>query len=712
MINRVELEISGRLLALENGRVAKQADGAILVQYGETIVLVSAVASEEPDYEKGFLPLVVDYREKSYAAGKIPGGFFKREGRPSEREVLNARQVDRPLRPFFPKGYFHEIQIITTVLSYDQENDPDILSIIGASAALSVSGIPFPICLGAVKVGLGPNGYIINPTTAQSEGSRLSITVVGTRDSVVMVEGGALEVSEEELLGAIKAAQEPIARVIEVQEKLKALCGKPKRSYSPPAIDSELERRVIGEASPRILEALSLQDKEIRREKLHELREEIVEKQAAEFPDSGLVINSLIDEIERKLMRRMVFEGGKRLDGRGPDDIRPITCEIGVLPRTHGSALFTRGQTQALAVVTLGTSSDEQRIDDIEGESSKAFMLHYNFPPYSVGEVRMLRTPARREIGHGVLAERALKAVIPAKDVFPYTIRIVADILESNGSSSMATVCSGSLSLMDAGAPIRAAVAGIAMGLIKEDERAAILTDILGDEDKLGDMDFKVTGTRSGITAFQMDIKIEGISYGIMDEALKKARIARMQILDIMDRAIPEPRSYLSPYAPRIITIVVPKDKIGDIIGPGGKMIRKIIEETGAKIDVEDDGSLTIASVGEEAGQRALEMIKKIIEEPEVGKLYYGTVKNTLAFGAFVEILPRIEGLVHISELDHKRVARVEDIVKAGDKVWVKLIGIDDQNRLKLSRKAALGEIPGETRTEENDHRGTKRDKK
>ena len=422
------------------------------------------------------------------------------------------------------------------------------------------------------------------------------------------------------------------------------------------------------------------------------------------------MVHQIVDDIEKKEMRRMILEEGKRVDGRGLDDIRPITCEVGVLPRTHGSALFTRGQTQALAVVTLGTSADEQRIDNIEGESSKAFMLHYNFPPYSVGEVRMIRGPARREIGHGALAERALKATIPHDSVFPYTIRIVADILESNGSSSMATVCSGSLSLMDAGAPTKAAVAGIAMGLVKEDDRVSVLTDILGDEDKVGDMDFKITGTREGITAFQMDVKIEGISYDIMEGALKKARKARLSILDIMDRVITKPRPNLSPYAPRIITMTVPKDKIGDIIGPGGKVIRRIIEETGAKIEVEDDGSLLIASVDQEAGERAMEMIKSIIEEPEIGKLYHGTVKNTLSFGAFVEILPRVEGLVHISELDHKRVERVEDIVRVGDKVWVKLIGIDDQNRIKLSRKAALDEISRRKGQMQNDSGSTKRD--
>ncbi len=701
MINNVKLDINGTTLSLEVGRVAKQANGAVMAQYGETIVLITASASEEPDYERGFMPLSVEYREKSYAAGKIPGGFFKREGRPSEKEILNARQVDRPLRPFFPEGYCHEVQITATVLSYDQMNDPDILSIIGASAALAVSDIPFPVCLGAVRVGLGPDGYIINPTSEQLTSSSLDITVVGTRDSVVMVEGAGLEVPEEKLLGAIEKAQDMIMQIIEIQEKLQSICGKEKRSFSPPPIDATLRDRVAGIAKKQVEEAVSLEDKESRRARLYQLRVDIVEELSEEYPDSKMVIQQLIDDIEKDIMRRMILEEGKRLDGRRIDEIRPITCEIGVLPRTHGSAIFTRGQTQALAVVTLGTASDEQRIDNIEGESSKAFMLHYNFPPYSVGEVRMIRGPGRREIGHGALAERALKATIPNESLFPYTIRIVADILESNGSSSMATVCSGSLSLMDAGVPTKAAVAGIAMGLIKENEKVVVLTDILGDEDKLGDMDFKVTGTREGVTAFQMDIKIEGLSYEIMKEALEKARKARLEILDIMKEAIPEPRPNLSQYAPRILSLTIPRHRIGDVIGPGGKVIRGIIELTGAKIEVEDDGTVTIASVDQDAGEKALEMIKEIIVEPEIGKLYHGTVKNTLSFGAFVEILPKVEGLVHISELDHKRVARVEDVLKVGDKVWVKLIAIDDQNRIKLSRKAALDETAHKKRTDE-----------
>ncbi len=711
MINKVELDINETRLIIEHGRVAKQANGAVLVQYGETIVLVSAVASEKPDYARGFLPLYVDYREKSYAAGKIPGGFFKREGRPSEKEILNARKIDRPLRPFFPKGYFHEVQIMAIVLSYDQENDPDILALIGASAALAVSDIPFPVCLGAVKVGMGPEGYIINPTSGQLEGSRLDITVVGTKDSVVMVEGEALEVSEAELIGALKMAQGTIAQVIEIQEKLRGLCGKEKRDFSPPPVDPALEKHLIDVATDPVREALQFQEKEDRRSRLSELRDRLVEEFAEEFPDSEMAINQYIDDIEKRIMRRMILDRGKRVDGRGYDDIRPIDCEVGFLPRTHGSALFTRGQTQALAVVTLGTSSDEQRIDNIEGESSKSFMLHYNFPPFSVGEVRMIRGPARREIGHGALAERALKASIPQDSLFPYTVRIVVDILESNGSSSMATVCSGSLSLMDAGVPTKFPVAGIAMGLVKEDDRSVVLTDILGDEDKIGDMDFKVTGTREGITAFQMDIKIKGISLEVFEEALEKARKARISILGTMDRAISRPRSDLSPYAPRIISMTVPRDRIGDIIGPGGKMIRRIIEETGSKIDVEDDGSVVIASVDQGAGERARKMIEKIIEEPEVGKIYHGTVKNTLSFGAFVEILPKVEGLVHISELDHKRVAKVEDVVKVGDKVWVKLIGIDDQHRIKLSRKAALDEMTRKKGMENNDHRSSERNK-
>jgi polyribonucleotide nucleotidyltransferase len=522
-----------------------------------------------------------------------------------------------------------------------------------------------------------------------------------------MVEGGALEISEDELLGAIKTAQKTITQIIELQENLQELCGKEKKSFSPPPIDPELEEKVRGEATKQVKEALLFREKSERSDKMNEIRNTLIKKLADDYSESEVMIHQFVDDIEKEEMRRMILEENKRVDGRGLDEIRPITCEVGVLPRTHGSALFTRGQTQALAVVTLGTSSDEQRIDSIEGESSKAFMLHYNFPPFSVGEVRMIRGPARREIGHGALAERALKATIPHESVFPYTIRIVADILESNGSSSMATVCSGSLSLMDAGTPIKAAVAGIAIGLVKEGDKVSVLTDILGDEDHIGDMDFKVSGTREGITAFQMDIKIEGISYNIMEDALKNAREARLNILDTMNKTITEPRDKLSTYAPRIITMTIRKDRIGDIIGPGGKVIRGIIEETGAKIEVEDDGSLVIASVDQEAGEKAMEMIKKIIEEPEVGKLYHGTVKNILAFGAFVEILPRVEGLVHISEVDHKRIERVEDILKVGEKVWVKLIGIDDQKRIKLSRKAALDEMSRKKGREQNDSRST-----
>jgi polyribonucleotide nucleotidyltransferase len=699
MINRVEAEIDGKRLIMEHGRVARQAGGAVLVQYGETIVLVSVVASEEPDYERGWLPLYVDYREKSYAAGKIPGGFFKREGRPGEQEILNARQVDRPLRPFFPDGYAHEVQVMATVLSYDQENEPGILCVIGASAALGVSDIPFPVTLGAVKVGLLDGRFVVNPSTEQLKESRLDISVVGTRDSIVMVEGSAAEVTEEEMLTALRTAREPISRIIELQDRLRSACGKPKRGYEPAPVAPGLEERVNAEAEHRVREAITISEREARRQALREIHDELCEKLAEEFPDSERSIAKFLGKIEKEAMREMILETGRRIDGRRADEIRPISCEVGVLPRTHGSALFTRGQTQALAVVTLGTASDEQRIDNIMEDSSKAFMLHYNFPPYSVGEIRPIRGPGRREIGHGALAERALRSVLPPDEEFPYTVRIVADILESNGSSSMATVCSGSLSLMDAGAPVRAAVAGIAMGLVKEGDRVAILTDILGDEDHLGDMDFKVTGTREGITAFQMDIKIsEGISDEIMAEALQRARNARLQILDIMDQTISRPRAELSKYAPRILSLTIPRDRIGDVIGPGGKVIRGIIEQTGAKIDVDDDGTVVIASVDPEAGQQAFEMVQKIVEEPEVGKLYHGTVKNVQTFGAFVEILPKVEGLCHISELDYSRVRRVEDICNVGDEMWVKLIGIDNQGRIKLSRRAALDEMSPEKR--------------
>jgi polyribonucleotide nucleotidyltransferase len=692
MIFSVETAVGGSILSIESGRVAKQADGAVIVKYGETMVLATVVASKEPDFTRGFFPLLVDYREKFYASGKIPGGFFKREGRPTEKEILNARLADRPIRPFFPEGYSNEVQIMIMVLSYDQENEPDILGIIGASAALRISGIPFQETIAAVKIGRLEGNFVINPTSSQVEESDVDITVAGTDSSIVMVEGSAREISEADLLEAFKRAHVEIKRVIALQNELAGKCGVPKKEFKSLEIDQNLKAEIEASAPGQVLGVLVIPEKEKRMVALEALRNQYLEKYREAYPGSEMAIAQTLEAIEKNVMRRLILEEEKRLDGRGVDEIREIKCEIGYLPRTHGSCLFTRGQTQALVVVTLGTSSDEQMIDDLEGISHKSYMLHYNFPPFSVGEVGAIRGPGRREIGHGNLAERALKPIIPDEMEFPYTIRIVSDILESNGSSSMATVCGGSLSLMDAGVPIREPVAGIAMGLITGGGKHKTLTDILGIEDHLGDMDFKVAGTSQGITAIQMDMKTQGINFEIMEEALEKARVARQHILNVMSRSISKPRPDLSPYAPRILTITVEKDKIRDIIGPGGKMIRKIIDETGAKVEVEDDGVVTIASVDQQAGELALERIKEITEGPMVGKVYWGVVKTTTAYGAFVEYLPGKEGLVHISELAEGRVKRVEDLLKVGDRIRVKLIGFDNLGRVKLSRKAALSE--------------------
>lgn len=686
----VELRFEdGRKLSIETGRVAKQASGSTLVRLGDTVVLtavVSAPAAEERD----FFPLTVDYREKSYAAGKIPGGFFKREGRPSEKEILSARLTDRPIRPLFPDGYNDEVQVMIQVLSSDQENDGDILGIIGASAALSISDIPFHNPIGAVRVGRIDGQLIINPLFSQLESSDMNLTIAGTKDHIIMVEGGAQEIAEQDMVAALAFGHEHIKKVVAVIEELVSKVGKPKQDVVKREINTELASAVTDAVTEKINSANRIKDKHGREEAIGAIKKEITESLAERFPESEKDIAKIIGDIESAGLRSMILNEGIRADGRGLDNIRDISIETGVLPRTHGSAIFTRGQTQALVVTTLGTKMDEQRIDDLLGESFKSYMLHYNFPSYSVGEVRPIRGPGRREIGHGALAERALDPVIPAEDKFPYTIRIVSDILESNGSSSMATVCGGSLALMDAGVPIKAPVAGIAMGLVMEGDQSAILTDILGVEDHLGDMDFKVTGTAQGITAFQLDIKIGGLTIELMSKALEKARIARLFVLDKMNQAISQPKAELSPYAPRIITIKIPVDKIGDVIGPGGKMIRSIIEMTGAKIDIEDDGTVTVASVDQSAGEAARDKILSLVEEAEIGKVYIGKVKRIAAFGAFVEILPNVDGLVHISELDNYRVAKVEDVVNLGDEVKVKVIGIDPEGKVRLSRRVLL----------------------
>ena len=696
MPESVSLELGGRTYRIEVGKVAKQASGSTWVQYGETVVLCAAVASKDP-IEKDFFPLSVEYREKTYAAGRIPGGFFKREGRPTEKEILSSRLIDRPLRPLFPDGYRNEIQIMCTVLSSDQLNDSDILGVTGASAALMVSDIPFPEPVSAVRVGLVEGNMVLNPTFAELDESTLDLVVAATDSNIVMVEAGAREVQESQIVEALEFAHEAIRKLNRMQHDLRERVGKPKRTFPLPQRDETLAKQIASEYGDRARQANRTAEKHARQDALDKLRDEAVAKYEASNPGSGKLVRQVLNELEEHDVRHMIVKEHKRPDGRGFDDIRAIACEVSPLPRTHGSSLFTRGQTQALVVATLGTKVDEQRVEELEGQSWKSFMLHYNFPPYSVGEVRPFRGPGRREIGHGALAERALEPLIPSDVDFPYTIRIVSDILESNGSSSMATICGGSLSLMDAGVPIKSHVAGVAMGLVGEENEFAILTDIQGVEDHLGDMDFKVAGTKDGITALQMDIKIAGVSYALMAEALERAKKARMFVLGKMDAAIAAPRSELSPYAPRIYIMMIDPDKIREVIGPGGKMIKKISAETGTQIDIEDTGEVRIAAFSGADGDRAREIIRGITEDPEIGRVYQGIVRRVVPFGAFVEISPGKDGLVHISELEPKRVERVEDVINEGDTVLVKVIGIDREGKIKLSRKQALpGYVPSE----------------
>ncbi len=689
-MKHVQRNFAGRPLRLEAGRLAKQAAGACLLQFGETVVLAAVTVSDNVS-TLPFFPLTVEYREKSYAAGKIPGGFLKREGRPSDEEILSARLIDRSIRPLFPEGFKNEVQVFVYVLSADQENDADVLGLTAASTALEMSKVPWNGPIAAARVGRVEGAWILNPTFQQLEFSDVDLVVSGSRDGIVMVEGGALELTEAEIVKGLEVAHKGIRELLDAGGELVADMRQPKMEWAKVESPAGLGARVKELAEPRVAEALNLPEKTERAQALAALKATIQEQLAAEFPENLKDVAAVIEEIEYRTMREQVLARGERVDGRDLDTVRPISCEVGVLPRTHGSALFTRGQTQALVSVTLGTVSDEQRIDsiDVADETSKSFMLHYNFPSFSTGEVRPIRGVSRREVGHGALAERALQAVLPPYEQFPYTIRVVSDILESNGSSSMATVCGGSLALYDAGVPVKGACAGVAMGLIKEGERVAVLTDILGTEDHLGDMDFKVAGTREGVTSIQMDIKIEGLDFRLIAEALEKAKKARLHILDIMDRAIPQPRSQLSKYAPRIITIQIPTEKIGDIIGPKGKTIRSIQEQTGAEINVDDNGLVTISAVGE-GGERARDIIASMVQVPEVGTVYEGVVKSTTAFGAFVEILPGVEGLLHISELQHGRTDRTEDVVKKGDTVRVKLLEIDERGRMRLSRKALL----------------------
>ena len=674
--------------------MARQANGACLVQYGETVVLCTAVAQDNPT-NLPFFPLTIEYRERTYAAGKIPGGFIKREGRPSDAEILAARLTDRPLRPLFPDGYQNETQIFVYVLSADQENDADVLALLGASTSLNMSRIPFQDFVAAVRIGRIQGQWVLNPTFQQLEFSDVDIVVAGTAKAITMVEGGAIEVQEEDLVAGLEVAHEGIKELVAIQKEFVQSITVPKMAWTPVQVPEAIRKRVTSLANDRVKEALTLKDKAERKQALASLREDIAAQLAETYPEQGRAVGDVLGEIEKKTMRKQILDKGERSDGRGLDEIRPITCEVGVLPRTHGSALFTRGQTQALVAVTLGTQSDEQRIETINQpqETTKSFMLHYNFPPFATGEVKQMRGTSRREIGHGNLAERAIQPLLPAYDEFPYTIRIVSDILESNGSSSMASVCGASLGLMDAGVPMRAACAGVAMGLIKEGKKVAVLTDILGMEDALGDMDFKVAGTRQGVTSIQMDIKVEeGISVDVMREALQRANRGRIHILDLMDATIATARSELSQWAPRIITIQINPDKIGEVIGPKGKTIRAIQDETGAQINIEDSGIVKIASVSSEAGERARQRIAAIVQEPEIGRVYEGIVKSTTSFGAFVEIIPGTEGLVHISELQDGRTERTEDVLKKGDVTRVKLLSIDEKGRLRLSRKAALQE--------------------
>jgi polyribonucleotide nucleotidyltransferase len=691
MVHTKELEIGGRKLIIETGKIAKQAHGSVTVRSGGTVVLVTAVGSDSPREGIDFFPLSVEYREQAYAAGRIPGGFFKREGKPRDKEILSARLIDRPIRPLFPEGYRNEVQIVCLILSADQENDADILGLTGASAALSLSDIPFNGPIAAVRVGKVENEYVINPTFQQLEQSRLDIVIAGSKDSITMVEAGAREVSEAEIIEAIEFGHIYIKQIIALQEELVGLCGKPKRKLEIAPVNQALLEKVKTLTTEKIQAANVIALKEDRQDAIKKTCQEAALALLAEFPDTGKQINAMVEEIQSHDLRERILSKGQRADGRSLTQIRPITGEIGVLPRTHGSAIFTRGETQSLVVTTLGTASDEQRIEDLEGEYSKSYMLHYNFPPFSVGEVKPIRGPGRREIGHGALAERAVAPVIPSDDIFPYTVRVVSEILESNGSSSMASVCGASLSLMDAGVPIKAPVAGIAMGLVMEQGRVAILSDIMGLEDHLGDMDFKVAGTKDGITALQLDIKVQGLNKDILEKALAQAHQGRMHILGEMEKTISSPKAEISVYAPRILALNIPVEKIGMIIGPGGKMIRALQEEFSVKIDIGDDGKVTIASVDVGGAQACFEKIKAMTVEAEMGRIYQGRVVKIMNFGAFVEFMPGTEGLVHISELDKTRVNKVEDIVKEGDSITVKLIKVDpDTGKYSLSRKQAM----------------------
>jgi polyribonucleotide nucleotidyltransferase len=691
-MHKRELEINGTSLSFETGKYAKQADGSVIVRMGESVVLVTACASPNAREGIDFLPLTVDYKEYTYASGRIPGGFFKREGKPSEKEVLTSRVIDRPIRPLFPAGWRNESQIIALVLSADANYDPDVLAISGASAALALSSIPFQKTLAGVRVGQIDGQYVINPTYEQRRKSSFDLVMAGSKDAIVMVEAGAKEVTEETMVQGLEAGHAAIKKIVDTIDALAKDAGKPKRETVKKEYDHAFYREVEEKVMIPLADAMRMRDKLENYGTVDQVLSELVGSIPEDEVQRKVEAKSIFKELKEKVLRDEVLERGVRLDGRKFDEIRPIWSEVGVLPRVHGSAVFTRGETQALVTVTLGTSDDQQKIETVEGEIYRRFMLHYNFPPFSVGEVQFLRGPGRREVGHGALAERALLPVLPAEESFPYTIRVVSDILESNGSSSMASVCGGTLSMWDAGVPLRAPVAGVAMGLIMDEKtgKYAVLSDIAGAEDHYGDMDFKVTGTSKGITALQMDIKVAGITAKIMREALEQANRGRIHILGEMQKALTGPRGNISTYAPRIITIKIPVDKIRDVIGPGGKMIRSIIERTGVKIDVEDDGSVNVASADEAAAQKAIGIIQELTATAELNKTYMGKVQRITDFGAFVEIMPGTDGLLHVSEIANHRVKDVRDELKEGEQVLVKVINIDPTGKIRLSRKALL----------------------
>ena len=700
IIHSEEIEIGGKKIRLETGKLAKQANGSVTVTCGETVVLVTAVASKEPKEGTDFFPLLVDYEEKFYAAGKIPGGFFKREGKPSENAILTSRLIDRPIRPLFPEGYCNDVQIITSVLSYDQSNLPDIISIIGASCALYISDIPFYKPIAAIRVGFSEGNFIINPTVEELTECALNIVVAGTRDSVIMLEGEAKELSEEIVIEAIEVAQAEIKKIVEMQLKFVEEINPEKINQTWQLEQSLLEEKnrfyelIKKDYSEQIEKALTTRDKAGREEKLENLKEEIISKLNNDLSSDEELnvsfVNGVYDSICQELMRGLIIEKGLRVDHRKPDEIRNIECEIGILPRVHGSALFTRGQTQALVITTLGSVRDEQSVDTLEEDTTRKFYLHYNFPPFSVGDIKPRRSQSRREIGHGALAEKAVKALIPEEIEFPYTIRVVSEILESNGSSSMASVCGASLSLMDAGVPISKPVAGVAMGLVKEDDKYEILTDILGIEDHYGDMDFKAAGSVDGLTAIQMDLKIDGVSIDILRDIFERSKKGRLYILEKMNKTISKPRAELSNYVPKMLIIKVSTDKIGNIIGPSGKNIKRIIEETGTCIDIKDNGEIFITADSMEKIERAKYHIDGLVKEVKVGEIYIGKVKRITKYGAFVEILPGVEGLLHISNLSYSHVAKVEDVLKIDDEIQVKVIGIDQQGKIDLSKKELM----------------------